>query len=252
MTHPEPGNGAPWSRLASGWEELFPLRPARLALALALAPEGSAVLDAGCATGALPRALAARGRAAWGLDLEPAFLEVARARARAEGVEVRWLEAGLLDLGRAAPGGTFRLITCLGQTLPHLLEESEWAAFFGQARDCLEPGGHLVVQVVNDAGRTAGSSRDLPVLDFAGGRLERRRTLLDPCIAAFETRFTPADGAPVESRVLHRRMEPGRTAELMRAAGLEPGEPAADEGGAPFGPASPGWVLAARRPPSRD
>jgi SAM-dependent methyltransferase len=216
-------------------------------MALALAPERTRVLDAGCATGSLPRALAGRGREAWGLDLEPAFLEVGRARARAEGLEVGWAEAGLLDLARVAPGREFRLITCLGQTLPHLLEEAEWLAFFGQARDRLAPGGHLVIQVLNDIGTLPGSSRDLPVLETPAGRLERRRTVLGPEVAAMAFRFTPPEGPALENRVLHRRMDPERAADLMRRAGLEAGVPTADEAGAPFGPASPGWVLAARR-----
>ena len=58
---------SPWAPLAAGWEELFPLRQPRLDLALGLAGPGCRCLDAGCATGSLPRALAARGRLAHGL-----------------------------------------------------------------------------------------------------------------------------------------------------------------------------------------
>ncbi len=57
-----PEEDAPWALLAASWEELFPLRPARVEMALALSREGAATLDAGCATGSLPRALADRGR----------------------------------------------------------------------------------------------------------------------------------------------------------------------------------------------
>lgn len=168
MSGPDPTS--PWSALAAGWEDLFPLRPARLALAEALAPPGARILDAGCATGSLPRALAARGRTAHGLDLDPTFLDVARRRAEAEGLPITWHLAGLLDLGRVTAGNRFRLITCLGQTLPHLLEEPEWLDFFRQAREALDPGGLLVIQVVNDAGLAPGRNapcRPWPALGVA-------------------------------------------------------------------------------------
>jgi len=239
---------SPWSSLAFCWEELFPLRHPRLALALALAPEGGATLDAGCATGSLPRALAARGRLAHGLDLEPAFLAEARRKARDEDVGVRWHEAGLLGMTQAVGVFRFDLITCLGQTLPHLLEEAEWLAWFSQARDLLRPGGHLVIQVVNDAGKPAGHSQDLPLLRGPGGALERRRVMVSATRARFETTFLPTGGLPLRSSTPHLRMTAGRAADLLREAGLDPGGPLADEAGNPFTETSPGWIIQAGRP----
>jgi 2-polyprenyl-3-methyl-5-hydroxy-6-metoxy-1,4-benzoquinol methylase len=242
--HPPP---SPWTLLAAGWEELFPLRQPRLDLALGLTAAGDQCLDAGCATGSLPRALAARGRVAHGLDLDPAFLAVARRRSLEEGLAVTWHEASLLDLAEAAGGARFKLITCLGQTLPHLLEEAEWLAFFAQVREALEPGGRLVIQAVHDGARAVGESRDLPAGHCAGGTLERRRTMVSADLACFETVFRPASGEPVASRIMHRRMAPARAADLLREAGLGPAAPSADEAGKPFEASSPGWVLIARR-----
>jgi len=237
----------PWSALAECWEELFPLRPARLEQALELAPAGTRALDAGCATGSLPRALAARGRLAHGLDLEPAFLAVARRKAREEAVDVAWHEAGLLGLAEAAGEARFQLITCLGQTLPHLLEEAEWMAFFAQARALLVPRGHLVIQVVNDGGLPPGHVRELPALELPAGRLERRRIMVSDTHARFETAFQAGPGEPLRSAVTHLRMTPDRAADLLWAAGLAPGAALADESGKPFAPSSPGWTLVARR-----
>ena len=241
---------SPWPLLASGWEELFPLKQARLELALSLAAPGAACLDAGCATGSLPRALAAQGRVAHGLDLDPSFLAVARRRALEEGLAVTWHEASLLDLAAAVQGARFQLITCLGQTLPHLLEDAEWLAFFSQARTALEPGGSLVIQAVHDGSAAAGQGRELPGLQCADGRLERRRTLVSPTLACFETVFHPRAGKPVTSRIMHRRMPHPAAAALLRAAGLRPGPPLADEAGNPFQEGSGGWVLIARRDPA--
>jgi 2-polyprenyl-3-methyl-5-hydroxy-6-metoxy-1,4-benzoquinol methylase len=241
----------PWSRLAICWEDLFPLRQPRLDLALGLCGPGQRCLDAGCATGSLPRALAARGRVAHGLDLDPAFLAEARRRATREGLTVTWHEASLLDLAAVAGGARFRLVTCLGQTLPHLLEEAQWLAFFHQVRQVLEPGGCLVLQAVHDGGLAAGQSRDLPPVRCPAGTLERRRTLLSRDLAQFDTVFCPAGGEPVAGRSLHLRVAPARAAELMREAGLRPGPALADEAGQPFQETTPGWVLIARPEPDR-
>ena len=241
---------SPWSPLARGWEELFPLRPARLDLALGLAGQGSVCLDAGCATGSLPRALASRGRVAHGLDLDPTFLEVARQRALDEGLAITWHEASLLDLAAAVAGQHFQLITCLGQTLPHLLEDDQWLAFFRQAREALVPGGRLVIQAVHDGQAPAGQSRDLPVLRCAEGTLERRRTMLSPTLARFETVFHPLAGDLVRHQATHRRMGPADAAALLRQAGLRADPPLADEAGTPFQEAAAGWVLIAQQDPS--
>ena len=238
---------SPWSRLASGWEELFPLRQARLDLALGLAAPGEVCLDAGCATGSLPRALASRGRVAHGLDLDPAFLQVARQRAEDEALAITWHEASLLELASVVAGQRFRLITCLGQTLPHLLEEDQWLAFFAQARLVLVPGGRLVIQAVHDGPLPAGHGRALPPLRCAEGTLERRRTMVSSTLASFETVFHPLAGVPIRHQATHRRMAPGAAAALLRAAGLHPDPPLADEAGNPFQEASAGWVLVARR-----
>jgi 2-polyprenyl-3-methyl-5-hydroxy-6-metoxy-1,4-benzoquinol methylase len=247
MATPASVPGSPWAVLAGSWEDLFPLRQPRLDLALALSAPGGRTLDAGCATGSLVRALARHGRRAEGLDLEPAFLEVARARSAEAGLTLPWHQASLLDLGRLAGQGSFALVTCLGQTLPHLLTEVEWLDFFGQARDLLEPGGRLVIQVVNDGAATIGSHRDLPPLMVAAGTLERRRTMLSETLAQFETAFRPAGGEPVASIVRHLRMGPERAAELLHQAGLEPEPPLADESGRPFEPAASSWLLVAAR-----
>lgn len=241
-----PASPTPWPLLAPHWEDLFPLRATRVDLTLALSAPGERCLDAGCATGALPRAWASHGRIAHGLDLEPSFLAVGRARAHAEGHTIQWHEASLLDLASQVGSQRFRLITCLGQTLPHLLEEGEWLSFFRQAKALLTPGGALVIQAVHDGDLAVGEVRELPPLRCAAGMLERRRVVLSSDHVRFETRFTPVEGLPLMSHVLHRRMAPAAAAELLVRAGFIPDPPLADEGGSPFHPKAPGWVIVAR------
>ena len=184
---------------------------------------------------------------AHGLDLEPSFLAVARQKAEEARLPVTWHRADLLDLAAVAGSATFQLVTCLGQTLPHLLEEAQWLSFFRQARAVLRPGGCLAIQAVHDAALPPGHFRELPPLRIAAGTLERRRIMVSETLASFETLFTPVRGVPAASRTSHRRMDPGTAAGLLRDAGLEPEPPVADEAGRAFEAAAPGWLLIARR-----
>lgn len=59
---------------------------------------GERVLDVACGTGNATLPAARRGARVTGLDLTPRLLDVARARARAEGLEVEWLEGDAMAL----------------------------------------------------------------------------------------------------------------------------------------------------------
>ncbi len=59
---------------------------------------GERVLDVACGTGNAALPAARRGARVTGLDLTPRLLEAARARARAEGLEVEWLEGDAMSL----------------------------------------------------------------------------------------------------------------------------------------------------------
>ncbi|NJP34488.1 class I SAM-dependent methyltransferase [Micromonospora thermarum] len=65
-----------------------------------LVPPGSRILDAGCGTGRVGAALAARGHTVIGVDADPALIEAARA----DHPGPRWLVADLADLDLAAAG----------------------------------------------------------------------------------------------------------------------------------------------------
>ncbi|GAA4913893.1 methyltransferase family protein [Actinomycetospora succinea] len=109
------------------------------------------VLDAGCGTGLVGVALAARGfRAIDGLDLSPGMLK----RARRRGV---YNDLGPADLRRSAPGagGKFGALTCAGALAPgHLGAE----ALTGLVR-VLRPGGVLVATVAEETWTSGGYDR---------------------------------------------------------------------------------------------
>jgi 2-polyprenyl-3-methyl-5-hydroxy-6-metoxy-1,4-benzoquinol methylase len=111
-------------------------------LALALIPQGSAVLDVGCASGYLGEALAERGCRVWGLDRDRSAVEHARA-----GYE----HLQTLDLDAAEelpwPEAQFDVVLA-ADILEHLRDPG---AALRMLHHYLRPGGTLVVSLPNIA-----------------------------------------------------------------------------------------------------
>jgi 2-polyprenyl-3-methyl-5-hydroxy-6-metoxy-1,4-benzoquinol methylase len=99
----------------------------------------AAVLDAGCGTGSLSVALAELGHQVTGIDLSPAMLALAKKKAAAAGVSIRY---ELMDA--AAPrlaAGRYQAVVCR-----HLLWAlPEPAAVLRRWARLLKPGGRLVL-----------------------------------------------------------------------------------------------------------
>lgn len=96
------------------------------------------VLDAGCGTGRVAIELAHRGYDVVGIDVDPAMLEAARAKAP----DLTWVEADLtdssLDLGR-----TFDIVVMAGNVLIFVPSGTEGQVIANAARH-LSCGGRLV------------------------------------------------------------------------------------------------------------
>ena len=132
MAHPEfhldRARAESFGAVAQDYDRHRPDFPA--ALVDDLAALGSSALDLGCGTGKVARALARRGVAVLGIEVDPAMAAVARGHGVA--VEVARFEAWD-DAGRR-----FDLVTC-GDTW-HWLEPTEAAAAVARV---LRPGGTL-------------------------------------------------------------------------------------------------------------
>lgn len=105
------------------------------------------VLDAGCGTGWHAAHFARLVSEVVGADPSGEMIRLASAR-WAELQNLRFVQAGLGEL-RGAVAGEFDVLTCLGNTLPHLLDEAALAGALDDARAVLRPGGALVVQQLN-------------------------------------------------------------------------------------------------------
>jgi SAM-dependent methyltransferase len=112
-----------------------------VAMYLALGEEAQgAVLELGCGTGRVARALAQAGHAVTGVDASPAMLAVAQRH----GGAVEWLEGDMrtLNLGRR-----FALVLAPLGGLQHLVSVDDVVATFEVIARHLEPSGMAVIDV---------------------------------------------------------------------------------------------------------
>lgn len=125
--------------------------------------EGGArrVLDAACGTGWHALALARRGFEVVGADLSPGMIGRARDNAAREGVAVDFVVAAFGEL----PGTLarkFDAVLCLGNSLPHVIEEEALVESLAGMGAVLEEGGRLLLQNRNFAKVLAEGERFMP------------------------------------------------------------------------------------------
>ncbi len=109
----------------------------------------SSALDVACGTGVYALAFATCGvELVVGADISEGMLRMARERAKELGVGVQWVLARMQDL-RELLSDQFDVITCLGNSLPHLLTDSDLNETLAGFRQLLRPDGRLFLQLLN-------------------------------------------------------------------------------------------------------
>ncbi|GIW85857.1 MAG: hypothetical protein KatS3mg108_0181 [Isosphaeraceae bacterium] len=107
------------------------------------------VLDAGCGTGELALWLASRGHKVLGIDVVPAALEQARAKAAERGLaqHAEFVLADALELGSL--GRSFDTVVDCG--LFHTFDDAERARYVEALGHVVPPGGHVILLCFSDA-----------------------------------------------------------------------------------------------------
>lgn len=106
------------------------------------------VLDVGCAVGDLSLELANGYRSVVGIDTDVEMIKIAKEKAKP--VPNLNVHVGdMLHLKRSVMDDHFDIVNCFGNTLVHLENEEQVAAFFKGAFDVLKKDGRLLVQILN-------------------------------------------------------------------------------------------------------
>jgi SAM-dependent methyltransferase len=125
-----------WEELAAGGAEVH--GEADLVASL-LGPPPGAVLDAGCGTGRLAIELARRGYGAVGVDVDPALLD----RARAKAPDLDWHLGDLADLPPTTAAGPFAAAVLAGNVMIFVARGTE-PAVLAHVAARVAPGGIVV------------------------------------------------------------------------------------------------------------
>jgi SAM-dependent methyltransferase len=146
-------------------------------------PGATTVLDVGCGTGRHAHALAARGFRVDGIDLEPEFVE--RARARCPDGTFALADMTTFDLGRR-----YDAVVCLFSAIGYAMTVPALERAIARCAAHLEPGGALLVEPWFEPGYlTHGYVSEL-VGQADGLRVTRSgRTLVEGDLSVLEFRY---------------------------------------------------------------
>ncbi len=105
-------------------------------------------LDVACGTGLHALLLAKMGVKTTAVDASAAMLAIARKQAQEEGSPVVFIQSAMQDVQQNV-ADSFDVIFCLGNSLPHLLSKKELHQTLRHFHRLLNPGGHVVIQLLN-------------------------------------------------------------------------------------------------------
>jgi SAM-dependent methyltransferase len=229
---------------------------------LQLAGEGGGpVLELGCGTGRVLVPLAAAGHRVTGVDVSPALLARARARAGAAGVQGRVTLVQAALPGAKLPARDYALAVCTSNTLMHFASPQAQLDLLRFAADHLRDGGVLFLDlfspdiprllavegVMELADRWVDEESGAEVLKWSvrsldlAEQIQETTFIYEEIFAHGETRRTVC---PFTLRYLWRN-----EGELMlRAAGFEVDDVWGDFDGAPYDALSERLIFIARKP----
>ena len=104
------------------------------------------ILDAACGTGMHALALAKAGHQVVGADFSREMIKKAKLNAESAHLELPLETAGFGMLASMFGDARFDAVLCLGNSLPHLVEESDLESALKDFFTCLKPGGLLLIQ----------------------------------------------------------------------------------------------------------
>ena len=106
------------------------------------------LLDSACGTGMYAIAAARLGIHATGVDLVPEMIERSEINAREAGVHVDWHISDIRRLDTAVTE-QHDIILCMGNTIPHLVQDKDLTMACSSFYSSLKEGGILVIEFLN-------------------------------------------------------------------------------------------------------
>jgi SAM-dependent methyltransferase len=219
-----------YTRFADTYETIFPFSDDVYRFLRRYLPDPPAsVLDIGCGTGHYTARLAEDGFEAWGVDLDPAMIDYARAHYENASFEVR----DMRDI--AGLGGVFDAGICIGNTAAHL-PAGDFEGFLTRLKGVLKPDGVWILQVMNWDYVLSQRRVVFPVLEADGAVFHRAYVDITEDRVTFVTRLILEGEMAFEDSVPLHPLRSHRIDGLHRAVGFERIVHVGSYSGAPFDP----------------
>lgn len=140
-----------YESIAYYYDHIFPLNPAQVDFVLNSLEDvqNTRLIDVGCGTGNLCMALAPHVNEVIGIDSDQKMLEKAIAKLAYDQPNPGFQKGGMLNLNTYAEWKGVDAVTCFGNTLVHLASEDEIFDFLQQVKQILNPGGKMMLQIIN-------------------------------------------------------------------------------------------------------
>ena len=106
------------------------------------------VLDVACGAGLFTLEFARQNVRAIGIDIAEDLLNLAREKAVAENLDIQWFNEPMQKSADVI-NAPVDAIVCMGNSLPHLLEDSDLDATLNEFDRLLKPGAPLVLHMLN-------------------------------------------------------------------------------------------------------
>lgn len=148
--------------LAENYDSIFPYKPAHKKFILSAGTKRRALLDIGCATGALAEHLVQQFNEISAFDISKAMIEIARMR---KVPDVDYFYGSMLKTESYFWKKHFDVISCFGNTLVHLKNEEELLTCFSQVRSILKEDGVFLGQIINYDNVLDNNITSLPTID---------------------------------------------------------------------------------------
>ncbi|MDL2272618.1 class I SAM-dependent methyltransferase [Desulfovibrio sp. OttesenSCG-928-I05] len=136
-----------YTDLSRYYDGVFTVAPEEMAFLATRLRGRSPLLDVGCGTGNRTEHLAGEGGIIHAVDLDEGMIEHAEKAHAGPGISYGVMDMMRIDTGFA--GTAFGAVLCLGNTLVHLDFPDAMTSFCRKAHALLQPGGLLVLQILN-------------------------------------------------------------------------------------------------------
>ena len=181
-----------YTSIAPHYQHIFPFNPAQIEFLKYVLPyNGARVLDVGCATGELAFALTHFGFPTWAFDFDSQMIQLAQKNKSEESMFPVFEQLDMLTIAERFPESYFDTVICFGNTLVHLLTDTDIQQFINAAFKVLTSEGKLTIQILNYQNILENQIKSLPLIDNEHIRFERNYEFHDGSkLIDFNTKLT--------------------------------------------------------------